>query len=89
MRAFQPWPGGYTRWGGKQLKIIEALPLPGEAALEAGRVVALPSAPAAFGVQTGDGVLGVLQVQLEGKRATGAAQFLNGQRQFIGAILPS
>ncbi|MFC2019949.1 methionyl-tRNA formyltransferase, partial [Chloroflexota bacterium] len=46
VRAFQPWPGGYTRWGGKQLKIIEALPLPGEAALEAGRVVALPSAPA-------------------------------------------
>jgi len=89
VRAFQPWPGGYTRWRGKQLKIIEALPLPGEAALEIGRVVALPSAPAAFGVQTADGVLGVLQVQLEGKRVTGAGEFLNGQRQFVGATLPS
>ncbi len=91
VRAYQPWPGCYTQWQGKWLKIIEAVPLPWERAGEKGEVVelTLPSAPkAAFGVCAGDGVLGVCQVQLEGKRAMSAAEFLRGQRQFIGAILP-
>ena len=93
VRAFQPWPGCYTKWQGRQLKIIEAVPLPAEAALEVGQVVALAPATeseAAFGVSTGDGILGVLKVQLEGKRAMSAAEFLRGQRQFIGAkVVPS
>jgi len=91
VRAFHPWPGCYTRWQGKQLKIIEAVPLPEERALEVGQVVALASATeskAAFGVSTGEGILGVLKGQLEGKRAMSAAEFLRGHRQFIGAILP-
>lgn len=89
VRAYQPWPGCYTRWQGKQLKIIEAVPLGDVEALEAGQVVALNRKGAAFGVSTGDGVLGVLRVQLEGKRAMSAADFLRGQRHLIGAILPS
>ena len=90
VRAFQPWPGCYTRWQGRQLKIIEAVPLPAERALGVGQVVALTSATestAAFGISTGEGILGVLKVQLEGKRAMSAAEFLMGQREFIGAIL--
>jgi len=88
VRAFQPWPGCYTRWGGRQLKIIEAVPLPGEGTFAVGQVIALSKEAAAFGVHTRAGVLGVLKVQLEGKRAMSAAEFLRGQRQFIGAILP-
>ena len=92
VRAFHPWPGCYTRWQGKQLKIIEAAPLLQERTLHAGQVVVLTptsgESGAAFGVGTGDGILGVLKVQLEGKRAISAAEFLRGQRQFIGAILP-
>jgi len=90
VRAFQPWPGCYTRWRGRQLKVIEVVPLPAERALGVGQVVALTSATeprAAFGVSTGEGVLGVLKVQLGGKRVMSAAEFLRGQRQFIGAIL--
>jgi methionyl-tRNA formyltransferase len=89
VRAFQPWPGCYTRWRGRQLKIIEAVPMSGGGGLDAGRVVALNEKGAAFGIGTGDGVLGVLRVQLEGKRAMPAAEFLRGQRQLTGAILPS
>jgi methionyl-tRNA formyltransferase len=93
VRAYYPWPGCYTRWQGKQLKIIEAVPLPGEKTAEAGRIVALApaegKAEAAFGVHTGEGILGVIKVQLEGKRAMSAAEFLRGQRNFIGAMLPS
>ena len=89
VRAFNPWPGCYTRWRGKQLKIVEAVPVMGPDAPEAGRVVALPAGEAALGVGTGAGILGVLGVQVEGKRAMAAAEFLRGQRDFIGAVLPS
>ncbi len=89
VRAFHPWPGCFTKWQGKQLKIIAAVSLPGEASLEAGRVVALNKEGVAFGVNTGEGILGILKVQLEGKRTMSSAEFLRGQRQLIGAVLPS
>jgi len=92
VRAFHPWPGCYTTWRGKRLKIIEAVPLTEERTFEAGQVVALTTVPegseAAFGVCAGDRVLGVSRVQLEGKQAMSAAEFLRGQREFIGAVLP-
>lgn len=95
VRAFQPWPGSYTGWQGKRLEITEAVPVSvlEDTTLDAGRVVALTPVAGelqtAFGLQTGDGILGVVKVQLEGKRAMSAAEFLRGQRRFIGAILPS
>jgi len=89
VRAFHPWPGCYTEWQGKQLKIIEAVPLPEGDKLEVGQVVALDKEGAAFGVNTGEGVLGILKVQLEGKRTMSSAEFLRGQRQLIGATLLS
>jgi methionyl-tRNA formyltransferase len=39
------------------------------------------------GVQTGDGVLGLVKVQLEGKRELSAEEFVRGQRDFIGSRL--
>ncbi len=92
VRAFNPWPGCYTAWRGRRLKIIEAVPLLQEKTFKVGGVVALTSIPegakAAFGVCTGDGVLGVSRVQLEGKQALSAAEFLRGQREFMGVVLP-
>ncbi|MAF85601.1 MAG: methionyl-tRNA formyltransferase [Dehalococcoidales bacterium] len=88
VRAYYPWPGCFTRWRGKQLKIIEAEPLPRGKAREAGQVVGMEGTEVAFGIGAGDGILGVLKVQLEGKRAMPSAEFLRGQRQFIGSILP-
>jgi len=87
VRAFYPWPGSYTRWRGKTLKVIEAIPLTAETKAKEGEVVALDSG--GFGIGTGDGVLNILKVQLEGKQALSAADFLRGQRDFIGAVLPS
>ncbi len=89
VRAFNPWPGCYTEWQGKQLKIIEAVPLPEGDKLEAGQVVALNKEGAVFGVNTGEGILGIFKVQLEGKRTMSSGEFLRGQRQLIGATLPS
>jgi methionyl-tRNA formyltransferase len=91
VRAFQPWPEAYTYWQGKVVKITEAIPLSVADTTEPGRVVSLlpvhKGSLAAFGVGTGDGVLGVLKVQIEGKRAMPAEEFLRGQRDFIGAML--
>lgn len=93
VRAFHPWPGCYTRWRGRRMRIIEAVPVYDVSDVAAGLVVALPSAvevggEPAFGVGTGDAVLGVLRVQIEGRRAISAAEFLKGQRELVGARLP-
>ena len=89
VRAFNPWPGCYTSWQGKQFKIIEAEPVTGGKNVKTGQVVALDREGAAFGVKAGSGILGVLKVQMEGKKAMSAGEFLRGQREFIGAVLPS
>jgi methionyl-tRNA formyltransferase len=86
VRAFHPWPGCFTRWRGKTLKILEATPLSPQTSAKAGEVVALD---AGLGIGSGDGMLNVLRVQLEGKQALSAAEFLRGQSDFIGAVLPS
>ncbi len=87
VRAFQPWPGCFTRWQGRKLKLVEAEPLSWGERLGFGQVIPLPEG--VFGVGTGDGVLRVLGVQMEGKRVLSAAEFLRGQRHFIGEVLPS
>jgi methionyl-tRNA formyltransferase len=89
VRAFQPWPGCYTLWQGKQLKVIEAVPLPPDGNNEAGRVVALQKGEAGFGVAAGEGMLGVVKVQMEGKKAMPAGEFIRGQQKLVGAVLPS
>lgn len=88
VRAFDPWPGCYARWRDKRLKLVKVLPLYGEKSDEPGKVIALsPPAPVTVGVQTGDGVLGLMRIQLEGKRELSAEEFMRGQRDFIGSRL--
>jgi methionyl-tRNA formyltransferase len=38
-------------------------------------------------VVTGEGTLGLCQVQIEGKRAMSVTDFVRGKRDFIGCIL--
>ena len=88
VRAYYPWPGCYTYWKGKLLKINQAAVLTGGSCKEAGRVVSLPGTEGAIGVVAGDGILQVLNLQYAGKKAMSAAEFLRGQRDFLGAKLP-
>jgi methionyl-tRNA formyltransferase len=88
VRAFDPWPGCYARWRDKRLKLVKVLPLHSGKSNEPGRVIALsPPAPVIVGVETGDGVLGLVRVQMEGKRELSAEEFVRGQRDFIGSRL--
>lgn len=84
-RAFNPWPGMHTKWDGKTLKLLEVEPVPGDAA--PGAVVGLGAGETPVGVGTVDGILGLKSLQLEGRRAVSAVEFLSGYRQFVGAQL--
>ncbi|GLV57684.1 methionyl-tRNA formyltransferase [Dictyobacter sp. S3.2.2.5] len=91
IRAYQPWPGAYTHWRGKLLKIISAQPLsnveltvaatPGTVSIreEAGHKVLV--------VTTGSGLLLIKQLQLEGKKALGVDEFLRGYANIAGETL--
>ncbi len=88
VRAFQPAPGAHTYWSGKRLKINEAVPLDHAVGGVPGEVVALSGGgPAPVGVVTGKGILGLCQLQLEGKRPVQASAFVQGHRDFIGSRL--
>ena len=90
-RAFTPWPGLYTQWEGKGLKLLDVAVLPesagGSTDLLSGTVtdMGVPDMPVA--VATADGMLGLKTVQLEGRRAVSAAEFLRGFPGIIGAHL--
>jgi methionyl-tRNA formyltransferase len=85
VRAYNPWPSCYTWWQGKRLKIHKTIPLDDVREGE-GEVIALEEPPG-VGVVTGQGVLGICEVQLEGKRAMSADDFVRGKRDFIGCVL--
>jgi methionyl-tRNA formyltransferase len=88
IRAYQPWPGCFTTWNNARLKIIKAIPLPDTSPHNTGEVIALPRGGLArVAVRTGNGLLGLETLQLEGKKEMPAADFIAGHRDFIGAIL--
>jgi len=86
VRAYNPWPSCYTWYKGKRLKIHKAIPFGDVAKREIGEVIAL-SEPPGVGVVTRHGILGLCQVQIEGKRAMSAEDFVRGKRDFIGCVL--
>ncbi len=83
-RAYAPWPGLYTRWEGKELKLLDVAPVPGVGA-EPGLVTIADGADIAIG--TGQGLLAAHTLQLEGRRPADASDFLRGYPQFMGARL--
>jgi methionyl-tRNA formyltransferase len=85
VRAFTPWPGAFTTWRGRRLKVLRAVPLPewrGDAS--PGTVLALADGLA---VATGEGGLRLEEVQLAGKRPMDVTAFLRGQRGFLSSQL--
>ena len=83
LRGFQPWPGAYTKFRGKNLQILKAKP-------------ATLSVPAAELRLEGDHLfvgcgqstsLELLDLQLEGKKRTPAHAFLQGYRPKTGEML--
>jgi methionyl-tRNA formyltransferase len=85
VRACDPWPGAYTTWQGQRLKVLRARPVEEwHGAGPPGQVVALEPG---LGVQTGQGLLELLEVQLAGKKPMTAQVFARGQRHLPGGTL--
>ena len=85
VRAFTPWPGAFTMWRGRRLKVLRAVPLPAwRGGVSPGTVVALAGGVV---VATGEGALRLEEVQLAGKRPMDIGAFLRGQRDFVGSVL--
>jgi methionyl-tRNA formyltransferase len=86
VRAFDPWPVAETRWNGQQLRIWDTIPRDAEQAADPGRVVQCTSE--GIDVATGAGILTLKRVQLAGRSAMPAAQFLHAhhlQSAVLGA----
>lgn len=86
IRGMNPWPSAYTFYHGKQLKIWRAalceaeagMPTPGELLLVDKDFVA---------VGTGQGILNIYELQLEGKKRMTTHDFLLGVKMHPGEIL--
>jgi methionyl-tRNA formyltransferase len=77
VRAFNPWPVAETTWDGRQLRIWQSEPEAAAAQTGAVPGTVLESAGGRIVVATGNGVLRLQQVQVAGRRAMSAAEFLN------------
>jgi methionyl-tRNA formyltransferase len=90
IQAFQEWPESYTDFNGKILKITEADPVKSPAAINGAShkigEVFLNENKNLY-VQTGNGILILKTLQLEGKNPISAKDFLNGHKEIIGAVL--
>jgi methionyl-tRNA formyltransferase len=88
VRAFNPWPVAETRWQGQQLRIWEAEPLSGGPSAVSGAVpgTVVEAAGGRLAVAAGSGSLEVHRLQLAGRNATSATEFLNAH-QLLGACL--
>jgi methionyl-tRNA formyltransferase len=85
IRAYNPRPGARTYWKGNLLKILRARPqFEWKGTEKTGEVVELP---AGLAVVAGQGILLLDEVQLAGRRAMGAEEFVRGQREFLGSML--
>ena len=90
VRAFIPWPGAYTNWGDRLLKIISAHAIQTNTALET-RIgtVSLRKEHGAqtLTIATGNGLLIIEKLQLEGKKVMNADEFLRGYSHIVGEVL--
>ena len=91
VRAVTPWPGAYTTWNGKLVKIQQAHPLDVSAEGRAPGQCFLTGAGAArtLAVACGQGALALDVIQLEGKRAMPVADVLRGHSTLASATLGS
>jgi methionyl-tRNA formyltransferase len=83
MRGFQPWPGAYTKFRGKNLQVWRAMLakatlLPSELRVDGDRLLVGCG---------GNTVIELLELQIEGKKRSSVADFLRGYRPQSGEKL--
>lgn len=92
-RAFTPWPGLFTQWQGKIVRLLDVTALRppfddvGYVLEEPGLVQHMGLEDTPLGVGTASGILGIKALQLEGRRAATAEEFMRGYPHFPGSYL--
>jgi methionyl-tRNA formyltransferase len=77
IRAFNPWPVAQTRWQQQTLRIWQAQPSPPAVGSVPAAGTVLQADAAGIVVATGAGTIRITQLQLPGKKAVSAADFVN------------
>lgn len=85
IRGLNPWPSAFTQLDGKSFKIWKADVLERNTDNVPGTVVRVEKG--CMEVQTGEGVLSLLEVQLEGKKRMETDAFLRGYSVEVGTCL--
>lgn len=85
IRGLNPWPSAYTEWNGKVMKIWEADVQDTDTGKAPGTVTAVEKD--GFCVQTGEGSLKVMALQIPGKKRMEADAFLRGYPMEEGTVL--
>jgi methionyl-tRNA formyltransferase len=85
IRGLDPWPGAFTFWRGKRLRLWEAETNDPGSAGEPGKVLSV--ADEGVRVQAGGGTICLKSVQLEGGRRMSVEEFLRGHRMKPGESL--
>jgi methionyl-tRNA formyltransferase len=85
VRAYTPWPGTHTFWNGSTLKVLKAAigaQRSGDSE-RIGKVIRLEDG--SIGVTTGKGTLILKEIQLAGRKAMKAEDFVRGQPSLINS----
>ena len=85
VRGMNSWPSAYTHFNGKTLKVWEAKVESGNKDVTPGTVVEVTKN--SIKVQTGQDLLVLKQIQLEGKKRMDVAAFLLGYKVEAGTVL--
>lgn len=76
VRGVKEWPGAYTYFGGKYIKIYNAFPLDEESNKKPGEIIKVDRH--FIYVACGKGTLRIEEVQMEGKKKMPVSEFLHG-----------
>lgn len=84
IRGMDPWPSAYTKLDDKNVKIWKAKVVSDEQLAKPGTIVCVTKN--ALEVQTGDGILAILELQMEGKKRMTTEAFLCGYAVEEGTV---
>ena len=85
IRGLDPWPGAFTFWRGKRLRLWEAEAKDAGSAGKLGEVLSVDDEGVT--VRAGEGTLRLKSVQLEGGRRMRVEEFLRGHKMAPGENL--
>lgn len=82
VRGLNPWPSAYTIYHGKTLKIWKACVIERESEGRYGEIAEVTGD--CIAVKTGKNLLGILQLQMEGRKRMDTRAFLSGMKLEVG-----